>query len=104
MSADKISKPSVFIVFAPGQASGTAVTFHGIGDTTSQANLANSANVTVLRSATTPDGPAAGGTHNNRTKINALFADWHVETMPWSGTGPAFTNISDTDGPYRWSP
>jgi hypothetical protein len=24
--------------------------------------------------------------------------------MPWSGTGPAFTNISDTDGPYRWSP
>jgi len=43
-------------------------------------------------------------THSSRRKINALFADWHVETMLWSGTGPAFTNISDSDGPYRWSP
>jgi prepilin-type processing-associated H-X9-DG protein len=104
MSADRISKPTVFIVFAPAQASGATVNFHGIGNTTNQASLASSANVTVLGSATTPDGPAAGGTHNSRTKINALFADWHVETMLWSGTGPAFTNISDSDGPYRWSP
>ena len=104
MSADKISKPSVFIVFAPAQASGATVNFHGIGNTTNQTSLANSANVTVLRSATTPDGPAAGGTQNSRRKINALFADWHVETMAWSDTGPAFTNISDSDGPYRWSP
>jgi prepilin-type N-terminal cleavage/methylation domain-containing protein/prepilin-type processing-associated H-X9-DG protein len=104
MSADRISKPTVFIVFAPAQASGATVNFHGIGNTTNQASLVSSANVTVLRSATTPDGPAAGGTHNSRTKINALFADWHVEPMLWSGTGPAFTNISDSDGPYRWSP
>jgi hypothetical protein len=104
MSADKISKPSVFIVFAPAQASGATVNFHGIGNATNQASLVSSANVTVLRSATTPDGPAAGGTQNSRRKINALCADWHVETMAWSDTGPAFTNISDTDGPYRWSP
>jgi prepilin-type N-terminal cleavage/methylation domain-containing protein len=104
MSADKISKPSVFIVFAPAQASGSAVNFRGIGNTTNQASLAASANVTVLAAATVPNGPATGGTHNSRTKIEALFADWHAETMPWSGTGPAFTNTSDPDGAYRWSP
>jgi prepilin-type N-terminal cleavage/methylation domain-containing protein len=104
MSADKISKPSVFIVFAPAQASGSAVRFRGIGNTTSQANLAASSNVTVLAAATVPNGPASGGTHNGRTKIEALFADWHAETMPWSGTGPAFTNTSDPDGANRWSP
>jgi prepilin-type N-terminal cleavage/methylation domain-containing protein/prepilin-type processing-associated H-X9-DG protein len=104
MSADKISKPSVFIVFAPAQASGSTVNFRGIGDTTSQVHLAASSNVGVLAAATVPNGPATGGTHSSRTKINALFADWHVETMLWSGTGPAFTNIGDSDGPYRWSP
>jgi len=104
MSADKISKPSVFIVFAPAQASGSAVNFRGIGNTTNQANLAASSNVTVLAAATVPNGPATGGTHNSRRKIEALFADWHAEIMPWSGTGPAFTNTSDPDGPYRWSP
>ena len=104
MSADKISKPSVFIVFAPAQASGSAVNFRGIGNTTNQANLAASANVTVLAAATVPNGPATDGTHNSRRKIEALFADWHAETMPWSGTGPAFTNTSDPDGAYRWSP
>jgi prepilin-type N-terminal cleavage/methylation domain-containing protein len=108
MSADKISKPSVFIVFGPAQASGSAVNFLGIGNTTSQANLAASSNVTVLAAATVPNGPAAGGTHNRRRQINALCADWHVESMAWSGTGPAFTNTtstgSDPDGNLRWTP
>ncbi|MGC2625381.1 MAG: hypothetical protein WA269_00980 [Candidatus Udaeobacter sp.] len=43
----------------------------------------------------------------NRTKINALCAEWHVETMRWSGTGPAFTNTAttgtDADEAFRWS-
>lgn len=43
----------------------------------------------------------------NRTKINALCAEWHVETMRWSGTGPAFTNTAatgaDADGAFRSS-
>lgn len=107
ISADRISKPTVFIVFAPAQASGTAVRFQGIGNTTSQANLAGSANVTVV-GASSPGGPATGGTHNSRTKINALFADWHVETMSWSGSGPAFTHTTaigtDPDGYLRWNP
>lgn len=108
MSADKISKPSVFIVFAPAQASGLTVNFRGIGNTTSQANLAGSSNVTVVATATVPNGPAAGGTHSSRRKINALCADWHAETMLWSGTGPAFINTSnpgnDPDAQFRWSP
>lgn len=108
ISADKISKPSVFIVFAPAQASGSTVNFRGIGNTTSQASLVASSNVTVLAAATVPNGPATGGTHNNRQKISALFADWHVEMMNWSGTGPAFTNTTSTgtdpDGAFRWSP
>jgi prepilin-type N-terminal cleavage/methylation domain-containing protein/prepilin-type processing-associated H-X9-DG protein len=98
MSADKITKPTVFIVFAPAQATGAPVSFLGAGDS-------SASGVTVVAAMSTPPGGnAQGGTHNNRTKINAVFADWHVETMPWSGTGPVFTNISDTDGPYRWSP
>ena len=108
MSADKISKPSVFIVFAPAQASGSAVNFRGIGNTISQVNLAGSPNDTVLAAATVPNGPAVGGTHSSRTKINAIFADWHVETMSWTGTGPAFTNTTSTggdpDGNLRWTP
>jgi len=113
MSADKITKPAVFIVFAPAQKSGTTVTFQGSANTTSQANLASSANVTVVgigggQATSSPGGNATGGTHNSRTKINALCADWHAETMSWSGAGPAFTNIAptgtDPDGGYRWSP
>jgi prepilin-type N-terminal cleavage/methylation domain-containing protein/prepilin-type processing-associated H-X9-DG protein len=108
MSADRISKPTVFIVFAPTQASGTAVSFQGIGNTTNQANLAASSNVQVVAGTSTPGGTAVGGTHSSRRKINAIFADWHVETMPWSGTGPAFTHTTDPgtdpDAPYRWSP
>jgi prepilin-type N-terminal cleavage/methylation domain-containing protein len=113
MSADKISKPSVFIVFAPAQKSGTTVAFQGTGNTTSQANLAASANVTVVgigggQATSSPGGNATGGTHNSRRRINALCADWHVESMAWSGTGTAFTNTTnpgnDPDAPYRWSP
>jgi prepilin-type N-terminal cleavage/methylation domain-containing protein/prepilin-type processing-associated H-X9-DG protein len=113
MSADKISKPSVFIVFAPAQASGSAVNFQGIGNTKNQANLVASSNVTVVGiggglATSVPGGNATGGTHNSRTRINALFADWHVESMAWTGTGPAFTNktstATDPDGGNRWSP
>ncbi len=106
ISADRISKPAVFIVFGPAQDStSTAVRFQGVGDTTSDTNLAASSNVKVVANTSNPGGTATGGTHSSRTKINALFADWHVETMLWSGTGPAFTNTtatgSDPDGAYR---
>ena len=102
ISADKITKPTAFIVFAPAQnSSATTVVFDGWG---------NSAlpGVTVLAAASTPGGTAQGGTNSKRRKIGAVFADWHVENMSWSGTGPAFTHTTDPggdpDAPYRWSP
>jgi prepilin-type N-terminal cleavage/methylation domain-containing protein len=110
MSADRISKPTAFIVFAPAQDQNprNAVEFLGTANTTSQASLAASGNVKVVGATSSPGGTPAGGTHKGRTKISALCADWHVEAMLWSGTGPAFTHTSDPggdpDGPYRWSP
>jgi len=102
ISADKITKPTVFIVFAPAQtSSATTVSFGGWGNSSAPG-------VSVLAAASTPGGTATGGTHQNRTKINAMCGDWHVEMMPWSGTGPAFTNTTatgtDPDGAFRWSP
>jgi len=102
ISADKITKPVSFIVFAPAQAATPTVTFAGAGNSAAPG-------VTAVAAMSTPPGAnATGGTSNNRTKINALCADWHAETMPWSGTGPAFINNtatgSDPDGAFRWSP
>jgi hypothetical protein len=104
ISADKITKPVTFIVFSPAQDAGPTVSFN----TNATANAA-APGVTENAGTSSPGGAAGGGTSNNRTKINALCADWHVETMLWSGTGPAFTHTdnaggTDPDGPYRWSP
>jgi len=105
MSADRISNPTVFIVFAPAQGSEAAVNFGGVGNTTSQASLVNSDNVTVVRDRPYPPPPATptptptvkGGTQSNRAKINAVFADWHVEAMAWSA-------FKATGAPDHWDP
>jgi prepilin-type processing-associated H-X9-DG protein len=91
-----------FIVFAPAQKPGATVTFQGAANSPPPG-------VTVVADTSNPGGPGvAGGPHNDRKKINALFADWHAETIYWiplpPGTGPAFTNASDSDAPFRWSP
>jgi hypothetical protein len=106
ISADKITKPVSFIVFAPAQTSASTVSFQGAA---SGANSGPPQGVRVLAATSTPGGNATGGTQSNRRKINALCADWHAETMYWSsGTGPAFTNTtatgSDPDGELRWKP
>ena len=102
ISADKITKPVTFIAFAPAQASTATVSFIGTADPAAVPG------VKVRADTSTPGGVATGGPHNDRKKINALFADWHAETMLWSGTGPAFTNTSlsatDTDADHRWNP
>jgi len=103
ISADKITKPVTFIVFAPAQTSDpVAVSFVGTADPTAFPG------VRVLADMSTPGGTAVGGPHNNRVKINALCADWHAETMLWSATSPAFKNTSnpgnDPDAQFRWSP
>jgi prepilin-type N-terminal cleavage/methylation domain-containing protein len=102
-SADKISKPSVFILFAPAQASGAAVTFQGT------AGFATLPGVTVLgtgsnTATSSPGGNATGGTQNSRTKINALFAHLHSETMSWATFTNNAATANDPDGAFRWTP
>ena len=95
-SMDKISQPTIFILFAPAQASTTTVTFQGTAVT-------GTPGVTVLQATSNPGGAAIGGTHSARKKINALFADLHLENMAWS----VFTNNplgSDPSAAQRWTP
>jgi len=95
-SVDKISQPTIFILFAPAQASTATVTFQGTA-------LTGLPGVTVLQAASAPGGAALGGTHSSRRKVNALFADLHLENMEWS----VFTNTpagSDPSVAQRWTP
>jgi len=103
MAADKITKPTIFILFAPAQALGPTVTFQGLatdpaGATTVLGNGGGTAT-------STPGGGATAGTQSNRQRINALFADLHVETMSWTAfTTNAANPPSDPDGYFRWTP
>ena len=90
LSVDKITNPSVFIIFAPAQAAGATVTFAG----------GTAAAVTVYKN-TNP--AASGGTHSNRRKINALFADLHAENMDWSKF-ILDTDPNDPSAALRWDP
>jgi prepilin-type N-terminal cleavage/methylation domain-containing protein/prepilin-type processing-associated H-X9-DG protein len=114
IAADTISKPTVFILFAPAQDSTATVSFQGTADTTSQVNLASSPNVTVLgigggQATSTPGGtnaapPPPHGTHSSRTRINALFADLHAESMDWTTFANDEATAGDPDGQHRWNP
>jgi prepilin-type N-terminal cleavage/methylation domain-containing protein len=92
LTSDKIQNASAFILFAPAQATGTTVKFSGTP----------AGNVTVYKNAT----PAAsGGTHNRRTRINACFADIHVENLTWAHfINDNANDASDPDAKYRWDP
>jgi prepilin-type N-terminal cleavage/methylation domain-containing protein len=92
ISADKITKPTVFILFAPAQAAGGTVTFSGLATT-------GAPGVTVLAA-----GGAAGGTHSTRTKINALFADLHLENMEWTTFTNTTPSATDPSADLRWTP
>jgi len=115
MAADKISKPSMFILFAPAQAATATVTFQGTAATVAPGVtvLGNGATATSNPGGTTAAPPPPRGTHANRTRINALFADLHCETMSWPvsalGVSLTFTNNAaappaDPDGYFRWTP
>ncbi len=91
-STDKIQKPTLFILLAPAQASGSQVTFSGLSGAT----------VTVLRASSVPGGTAVGGTHQKRKAINALFADLHAEGLTWTTfTAPA-SGPADDPSYFRW--
>src|SRR6266436_4665060 len=64
-SADKITKPTSFVLFAPAQKSGTTVSFQGTAD------LTPAQGITVLGTGSnaamsSPGGSATGGTHSSR--------------------------------------
>jgi prepilin-type N-terminal cleavage/methylation domain-containing protein/prepilin-type processing-associated H-X9-DG protein len=103
ISSDKITKPTAFILFAPAQAPGSTVTFQGRADSPAPGVRVLGVGGNAARS-NPPGANAIGGTHNNRQRINALFADLHSETMLWT----TFTNNaatgSDPDGYLRWNP
>jgi prepilin-type N-terminal cleavage/methylation domain-containing protein len=98
MAADKITKPTVFILFAAAQDNSAAVAFQGVATPVAPG-------VTVLAATSTPPGAAAtGGTQNNRTRINALFADLHCETMPWTTFTNTTPSPADPSADLRWTP
>ena len=87
--SDKVTNPSVFILFAPAQP------FTKYGAAT---------DATVSKSNVGPGGANAGGTHNSGRRIDACMADLHVENMLWT----TFVNDSnlptDPCGAQRWNP
>lgn len=104
IAADMISKPTAFILFAPAQATGTTVNFQGLA--TDPAPKVTVLGGPVGQATSSPGGTVTvGGTQNNRTRINALFADLHAETMSWTTfTNNAADDSNDPDAKYRWVP
>jgi prepilin-type N-terminal cleavage/methylation domain-containing protein/prepilin-type processing-associated H-X9-DG protein len=105
ISADRITKPTAFILFAPAQDSSASVNFQGT------ATNPAAPGVTVIgidgnppRATSNPGGNATGGTHSSRKRINALFADLHAETMDWTKFTNNVATASDPDGELRWKP
>lgn len=102
ISADRITKPAAFILFAPAQALGATVSFQGTA-------ISAAPGVTVLggpvgQATSAPGGTATAGTQNSRSRINALFADLHAETMDWTKFTNNVPTASDPDGALRWKP
>jgi prepilin-type N-terminal cleavage/methylation domain-containing protein len=100
--ANKITNPSVFILFAPAQASGTTVAFTGTAVTTVPG-------VTVLgqgsnKALSNPGGIATRGTHSNGQRVDACMADLHVENMLWTVFTNNANSPSDSAAAQRWSP
>lgn len=96
-SVDKIASPTVFILFAPAQASTASVSFLGLG-------TSGAPGVWVYKSTSNPGGTATGGTHSSRRRINALFADLHVENMFWTTFINDQSTQADPTASQRWTP
>jgi len=93
-SIDKIRSPSLFILLAAAQNSNAQVQFSGT----------SAATVTVKRAVSTPGGTAVGGTQNKRTRVNALFADLHSETLLWTTFTMAAAGPTTDPSRFRWDP
>ena len=85
--SSKFTSPSELIMAAPSMADPKRPQFTGTSAT----------NVDV--SATT-NGSTKGGTHQSRSRINALYADAHVTNLLYL----EFARTSGSDGQRRWEP
>lgn len=95
MLADKVTNPSGYLIYAPAQNASSSASFEGLGG----------GNVTIEPGGvSTPGGAAKGGTHQSRKRINAIYNDWHVETMIWTTYTNDQASTSDPTGPQRWYP
>ncbi len=94
IQSDKISRPSTFILYAPAQGSGLAVSFTGTAGS----------EATILRDTSTPGGTPTGGPQSKRKRINALFADSHADSMNWTTFIAPANGIQGDDSNYRWDP
>lgn len=90
ISADRIARPSSFILLGSAQNDLAQVSYSGLSTT-------GSGGVAVYK-AVSNGKTAKGGTHNNRSRINALFADLHTENILWN----TFISDTDTNPCYRW--
>jgi prepilin-type N-terminal cleavage/methylation domain-containing protein len=88
LSADRITNPSVYIVFAAAPVRKGLLSFSG-----------TAAAPTSLTAPASSGGPR--GTHSNRNRIDACMADWHVENMNWTTFSDS---TSTTTAPQRWNP
>jgi len=86
VSSSKFSSPSELIMMAPALKSGAVIQFTGMSSTNVEVPVGG-------------NGGTRGGTHQNRSRINALFADAHVANM-------LYTDFIKTSGDEtrRWSP
>jgi prepilin-type processing-associated H-X9-DG protein len=103
----KVYKPSALIIFAPAQNSGGTVNFDGNAGTGAPGVTVvgiGGGQATSTPGGTNPAPPPPHGTHSTRGRINALFADWHVETMNWTTFANDSDVAGDPDGRYRWDP
>jgi prepilin-type N-terminal cleavage/methylation domain-containing protein len=94
IAMDKVKRASAFILFAPAQKDGATTAFSGTA----------SVAVTVFKDASTPGGTAVGGTQTRRTRINALFADLHSDSLTWSTFMQDSSANAEDDANFRWDP
>ncbi|MEA3207280.1 MAG: hypothetical protein QOE70_337 [Chthoniobacter sp.] len=87
VNASKFSFPSQLIVMAPRLDVGPDLIFSGTSETNPNLPMPGG-------------GPGKLGTHSGRSQINALFADSHVESMPYK----QFADTLTPEGLARWWP
>jgi prepilin-type processing-associated H-X9-DG protein len=102
MSATRITTPTGFILFAPAQNNVATVTFQGLATTSAPGVTLRGFGNAVTTTNPPAGGPTTGGTHSNRQRINALFADLHCENMTW--TAFTSTTASVPGQPDQWTP